>query len=195
MTVEIPQQYDEFKRFLSEERSKVFAYLHKAFNMEDADLEDIFQEASMALYLNIKEGKLSQLTSSLSTYFLRICINQTLKFLSKKKRTVPLFDESSVIRKNEFLADKIDTLYHWSTEDQSQEEQSYRERIVYAVIESLPETCRNIFHGYYWNNLTPSVIADMFGFANANSVKTQKYKCVSKFKQKYHELIRRHYEQ
>lgn len=195
MTVEIPQQYDEFKRFLSKERSKVFAYLHKAFNMEDADLEDIFQEASMALYLNIKEGKLSQLTSSLSTYFLRICINQTLKFLSKKKRTVPLFDESSVIRKDEFLADKIDTLYHWSTEDQSQEEQSYRERIVNAVLESLPETCRNIFHGYYWNNLTTSVIADMFGFANANSVKTQKYKCVSKFKQKYHELIRRHYEQ
>ena len=195
MTVEIPQQYDEFKRFLSEERGKVFAYLHKAFNMEDADLEDIFQEASMALYLNIKEGKLSQLTSSLSTYFLRICINQTLKFLSKKKRTVPLFDESSVIRKDEFLADKIDTLYHWSTEDQSQEEQSYRERIVNAVLESLPETCRNIFHGYYWNNLTTSVIADMFGFANANSVKTQKYKCVSKFKQKYHELIRRHYEQ
>ncbi len=194
MTVEIPQQYDEFKRFLSKERSKVFAYLHKAFNMEDADLEDIFQEASMALYLNIKEGKLSQLTSSLSTYFLRICINQTLKFLSKKKRTVPLFDESSVIRKDEFLADKIDTLYHWSTEDQSQEEQSYRERIVNAVLESLPETCRNIFHGYYWNNLTTSVIADMFGFANANSVKTQKYKCVSKFKKKYQELIRRHYE-
>lgn len=194
MTVEIPQQYDEFKRFLSEERSKVFAYLHKAFNMEDADLEDIFQEASMALYLNIKEGKLSQLTSSLSTYFLRICINQTLKFLSKKKRTVPLFDESSVIRKDEFLADKIDTLYHWSTEDQSQEEQSYRERIVYAVIESLPETCRNIFLGYYWNNFTTSVIADMYGFANANSVKTQKYKCVSKFKKKYQELIRRHYE-
>lgn len=195
MTVEIPQQYDEFKRFLSKERSKVFAYLHKAFNMEDADLKDIFQEASMALYLNIKEGKLSQLTSSLSTYFLRICINQTLKFLSKKKRTVPLFDESSVIRKDEFLTDKIDTLYHWSTEDQSQEEQSYRERIVNAVLESLPETCRNIFHGYYWNNLTTSVIADMFGFANANSVKTQKYKCVIKFKQKYHELIRRHYEQ
>ena len=194
MTVEIPQQYDEFKRFLSKERSKVFAYLHKAFNMEDADLEDIFQEASMALYLNIKEGKLSQLTSSLSTYFLRICINQTLKFLSKKKRTVPLFDESSVIRKDEFLADKIDILYHWSTEDQSQEEQSYRERIVYAVIESLPETCRNIFLGYYWNNFTTSVIADMYGFANANSVKTQKYKCVSKFKKKYQELIRRHYE-
>ena len=194
MIVELPQKEHEYNRFLSEERCKVFAYLHKAFNLEDADLEDIFQEASMALYLNIKGGKLSQMTSSLSTYFLRVCINQTLKFLSKKKKTVPLFDESSVTKKDEFLADKIDTLYHWSTEDQSQEERTFSERIVNAVIESLPETCRNIFQGYYWNNFSTSVIADMFGFANANSVKTQKYKCVSKFKQKYQELIRRHYE-
>ena len=39
MRIEIPQRYDEFYRFLSEERSKVFAYLHKAFNLEDADLQ------------------------------------------------------------------------------------------------------------------------------------------------------------
>ena len=194
MIVEIPQQYDEFNRFLSEERSKVFAYLHKAFNLEDADLDDIYQEASVALYLNIKEGKLTKLTSSLSTYFLRVCINQTLKFLSKKKKTVPLFDDSTVTAKNDFLADKIDKLYHWTTEEQSQEKQLYIERVIHAAIKSLSETCRNIFEGYYWNNYSTSVIADMYGFANANSVKTQKYKCLSKFKQKYNELIRRHYE-
>ena len=144
--------------------------------------------------MNVKEGKLSYLTSSLSTYFLRICINQTLKFLSKKKKTVSIDYEDRISSKDEFLADKIDTLYHWSTEDQSQDERTFTDRIVNAVIESLPETCRNIFIGYYWNDFTTSVIADMFGFANANSVKSQKYKCVSKFKQKYQELIRRHYE-
>lgn len=203
MRIEIPKHLPIFYRFLDEERHKVYAYLHKAFNMEDDDLDDIYQESSIALYLKIKNGdliveqeenKLMIQSCSLSGFFSRVCINQTLKFLSKKKRTVPLFDESSVTRKEEFLADKIDTLYHWSTEDQSQEEKTFTERIVNAAIESLPETCRNIFQGYYWNNFTTSVIADMFGFANANSVKTQKYKCVSKFKQKYQELIRRHYE-
>lgn len=194
MKVEIPQSYQAMNRFLSEERSKVYAYLHKSFNMEDADLDDIYQESSVALYLNIKEGKLTTLTCSLSTYFLRVCINQTLKFFSQKKRTVPLFDEATVTTKQEFLADKIDALYNWSTEDASQQEQAYSERIVQAVIEALPETCRQIFEGYYWNNFDNNTIADVYGFANANSVKTQKYKCVSKFKQKYQELIRRHYE-
>lgn len=194
MKVEIPQNHQALNRFLSEERSKVFAYLHKAFNLEDADLDDIYQEASVALYLNIKDGKLTTLTSTLSTYFLRVCINQTLKFLSKKKRTIPLSDQMPLSTKQEFMADKIDELYHLSTEDASQEELSYSERIVQAVIKALPETCRNIFMGYYWNKFDNNTIADVYGFANANSVKTQKYKCVSKFKQKYQELIRRHYE-
>lgn len=194
MKVEIPKDYQALNRFLSEERSKVFAYLHKAFNMEDTDLDDIYQNASVALYLNIKDGKLSSLTSSLSTYFLRVCINHTLKFLSKKKRTVPLLEQITVTNKQEFMADKIDELYHLSTEDCSQQEQSYSERIVQAVLDALPETCRNIFLGYYWNNFDNNTIADTYGFANANSVKTQKYKCVTKFKQKYQELIRKHYE-
>ena len=194
MKITIPQEHHAFNTFLTEERSKVISFLRKSFIVDDADLDDIFQNASVALYLNIKEGKLSTLTSSLSTYFLRVCINQTLKFLSQKKKTVPLFDETTVTTKDEFLADKIDTLYNWSTEDLSQDDESYSERIVQAVIDALPETCRNIFLGYYWNNYTTSTIADLFGFANANSVKTQKYKCVSKFKQKYQELIHRHYE-
>lgn len=194
MKVEIPNNYQALNRFLSEERSKVFAYLHKVFNMEDADLDDIYQDSSVALYLNLRDGKLTTLTSTLSTYFLRVCINQTLKFLSKKKRTVPLLEQITVTNKQEFMADKIDELFHLSTEEFSQQEQSYSERIVQAVLDALPETCRNIFLGYYWNNFDNNTIADTYGFANANSVKTQKYKCVTKFKQKYQELIRKHYE-
>ncbi len=183
-----------FKRFISKERDVIFAYLHNAFNLDDTDMDDIYQESSVALYLNINEGKLSHLTSSLSTYFLRLCINQTLKFLSKKKRTVPLTDQMPTSTKEEFMADKIDELYHLSTEDISDDERSYSERIVHAVLVALPETCRNIFKGYYWNNFDNNTIADAYGFANANSVKSQKYKCVSKFKEKYKELIRKHYE-
>ena len=194
MKVEIPQSYQALNRFLSEERSKVFAYLHKAFNLEDADMDDIYQEASVALYLNIKDGKLTELTSSLSTYFLRVCINQALKFLSKKNHTIPLLEPIPITTKPEFLSDKIDEIYNLSTEDMTQEELSFSERIVVAVFEKITDTCRKIFRGYYWNNYDNDTIAIMYGFANANSVKAQKYKCVNKFKQKYKELIRRHYE-
>lgn len=184
----------ELNRFIDEERNKVQAYLRKKFSISDDDFSDIYQEASLALYLNIRDSKLSNLTSSLSTYFLRICINQTLKFIGKQKKVVPLFDDSTLTNKDTFLPDKIDELYQLCTENEDAETVSRSEKIVQDIIESMPDTCKNVFQGYYWDNLTTTTIADMFGFANANSVKTQKYKCLQKFRKKYNELKHSIYE-
>lgn len=193
MAKEIKLKNIELNRFIAEERNKVLAYLRKTFSVSDDDLNDIYQEASVALFMNIRDGKLTNLTSTLSTYFLRICINQTLKFLGKQKKVVPLFDDSRLTNKDTFRPDKIDELYQLCTEDEEAEKLSRSEKIVQSIIESMPDTCRNIFQGYYWDNLTTSTIADMFGFANANSVKTQKYKCLQKFRNKYNELMNRIY--
>lgn len=193
MAKEITLQNTELNRFIAEERNKVLAYLRKTFSFSDDDLSDIYQEASLALFMNIRDGKLTNLTSTLSTYFLRICINQTLKFMGKQKKVVPLFDDSRITNKYTFHSDKIDELYLLCTEDEEAEKVSRSEKIVQSIIESMQDTCRNVLQGYYWDNLTTSTIADMFGFANANSVKTQKYKCLQKFRNKYNELMNRIY--
>ena len=143
------------------------------------------------MFLNIRDGKLSNLTSSLSTYFLRVCINQTLKFIGKRQKVVPLFNDSTLTNKDVFRPDKIDELYQLCTEDEEAEKVTCLEKIVQSIIESMPDTCKNVFQGYYWDNLTTTTIADMYGFSNANSVKTQKYKCLQKFRSKYNELKNR----
>lgn len=188
MAMEIKLQNTELNRFIAEERNKVLAYLRKTFSLPDEDLYDIYQESSLALFMNIHEGKLANLTSSLSTYFLRVCINQTLKLLGKQKKVVPLFDDSRITNKDTFRPDKIDELYQLCTEDEEAEKVSRSEKIVQSIIESMSETCKSVLQGYYWDNLTTSTIANMYGFANANSVKTQKYKCLQKFRTKYNEL-------
>ena len=193
MAKEITLQNLELNRFIADERGKVLSYLRKTFSLAEDELYDISQEYSTALFLNIRDGKLSNLTSSLSTYFLRICINQTLKFIGKQKKVVPLFDDSTITNKDAFRPDKIDELYQLCTEDEDAEIVANYEKIVQDIIDTMPDTCKNIFKGYYWDNFTTSVIADMFGFANANSVKTQKYKCLQKFRNKYNELMSKNY--
>lgn len=194
MAKEINIQGLELNRFISDERNKVLSYLRKTYSVSDDDLYDIYQESSTALFMNIRDGKLTNLTSTLSTYFLRICINQTLKYIGKQKKVVPLFDENTLTNKDVFRSDKIDELYQLCTEDEDTERISRSEKIVQSIIDSMPETCKNVFQGYYWDNLTTTTIANMFGFANANSVKTQKYKCLQKFRNKYNELMNRIYE-
>jgi len=189
MAKEITLQNLDMNCFLADEKDKVMSYLRKTFSVSDDDLSDIYQDSSVALFMNIHNGKLSSLTSTLSTYFLRICINQTLKYIGKRERIVPLFDDSTITNKDAFRSDKLDELYQLCTEDEEAERISGSERIVQKIIDSMPDSCKNIFQGYYWDNLTTSTIADMFGFANANSVKTQKYKCLQKFRNKYNELM------
>ncbi len=193
MAEEIKLQNIELNRFIIDERNKVVNYLRKKYSISDDDISDIYQESSVALFMNIRDGKLTNLTSTLSTYFLRICINQTLKIMGKQKRVVPLFDESRLTNKDTFRPDKIDELYQLCTENEEAEKVSRSEKIVQSIIESMPDTCKNVFQGYYWDNLTTSTIADMFGFANANSVKTQKYKCMKRFRSKYNELMNKIY--
>jgi hypothetical protein len=65
----------------------------------------------MALFLNVRDGKLSTLTSSLGTYFMKVCINQTLKFLGKNSKTMPLFDDRRITNSDFVRDDKIAELY------------------------------------------------------------------------------------
>ena len=178
----------DLNRFISGEKGKILTYLRKNYSVSDDDIDDIFQEASVALFLNIRDGKLSSLTSSLGTYFMKVCINQTLKFIGKKGKVMPLIDENRISNSNEVRDDKIDQLYGFCMDTEEEDRKVRMEMLVNNIIASMTDTCKNILHGYYWNDFSTSTIADMFGFSDANSVKAQKYKCVKKFTDKYKEL-------
>ena len=188
MAKEISLQNQDLNRFISGEKGRVQTYLRKNYSVSDDDLEDIFQEASMALFFNLRDGKLTSLSSSLGTYFMKVCINQTLKFLGKKNKVLPLIDEDRVSNNNTVRDDKIDQLYNICMDTEEEDRKIRMEMIINNIIASMTDTCKNILQGYYWNDFSTSTIADMFGFSNADSVKAQKYTCMNKFRDKYNEL-------
>ena len=138
--------------------------------------------------MNVREGKLSALTSSLGTYFMKVCINQTRKFRGKNNQAIPLIDAHILSNSNAVRDDKIDELYGFCLDTEEEDRKIRMELLVNKIIASMTDTCRNILHGYYWDDFSTSTIADMFNFSDANSVKAQKYKCVKKFRDKYNEL-------
>jgi RNA polymerase sigma factor (sigma-70 family) len=188
MAKEVSLKDQDLNRFISGEKGRVQSYLRKNYSVSDDDLDDIYQEASVALFMNIREGKISALTSTLGTYFMKVCINQTRKFLSKSNKVIPLIDEGRLSNSNTVRDDKIDELYGFCMDTEEEDRKIRMELLVNKIIASMTDTCRNILHGYYWDDFSTSTIADMFNFSDANSVKAQKYKCVKKFRDKYNEL-------
>jgi RNA polymerase sigma factor (sigma-70 family) len=175
----------ELNKFFIEEKPKAAAFIKQMITARDDEVDDIYQEAALALYNNIHAGKLQALTCALSTYFLSICRNQALKFISQKSNTVPITSMDKLTTDGEYQDCKIDEMLQMCTEDEDRR----AENIVRRIIDSLPEKCHKIFWAYYWENLSTQTIAEEYGFANSDTVKAEKYRCVSKFKQRYQNLM------
>jgi DNA-directed RNA polymerase specialized sigma24 family protein len=74
----IPKTERDSNTFFTKEKRKTVALLRDRYNLSHESAEDVYQDSCIALFQNIKNGKLVSLTSSLSTYFTQICILQTL---------------------------------------------------------------------------------------------------------------------
>ena len=63
----------QFLRKLYEEHRDAFGvWVARSYKCDDDMIADIYQQAFTTLYLNVKEGKLTSLTSSLKTYLFAI---------------------------------------------------------------------------------------------------------------------------
>ncbi|HCY73053.1 MAG TPA: hypothetical protein DHU75_02705, partial [Rikenellaceae bacterium] len=93
-----PITFDDatLNRFATAEWSKALHYLSKSYGLSPDDCKDVFQESFLTLYNNVADGKLTKLTSSLSTYFMGICRNKALELLRTKALMPAVDDEASL---------------------------------------------------------------------------------------------------
>jgi len=172
-------------KFLSENQDRTLAYLRKRFTaLDEEDLKDVYQESSMALFLNLLDGSYQQGGAGLYTYFLRICINQALKAAHKGSSTVPLDVDVKVGDGDEYKDDKLDELldFIYEVEDYEPHERARTENLVRAIMKELSERCQDLLWGHYGDGLSWEILAVMYELANANSAKTTANRCRNQFK-------------
>lgn len=166
---------DEIKinDFIEKERKKALCFLERNYSLDEEDAKDVFQDSSLALFQNIKNGKLVSLTSTLSSYFMQICINQALKKLRGNDKNIRLEDD--------FNEQKINELLSFGEENIT----SRQKDVMRDLVQNLPKPCDDILWYFYGDNLSLQTIADLLNYNNANSVKTTKSRCLGKLKEKF----------
>lgn len=178
---------NEIYKFISKEWNKVLSYLKKRFEIEEEDCKDIFQESVIILYNNIQLGKLNNLTSSLSTYFISICNNKALEFLRKNSKYAHLDSEKSFdLIDGEIQSDKIEALLALDDGDSVIQEQ--KEALVREIVKDLPSPCNELLWGFYRDELSMKTLAEMYNYKSESSVKVTKHRCCEKFRARYNEL-------
>jgi RNA polymerase sigma factor (sigma-70 family) len=178
-----PNEVD-LNSFLEEERAKARCYLTKTYSVKEADADDIIQDSSIALFKNIKEGKLVKLTSTLSTYFLQICIYQTMNYKRKSGRLAQFTEAVETKQKDEYSSDKIDELLGFGESGITNEQKE----MMRDIVQSLPKPCDDILWYFYGDDLDMKTIANLLDYSSADTVKTTKSRCMSKLKERFKKI-------
>lgn len=176
---------ENLNKFFAENRERTLAYLRKRFTaLGEEDLKEVYQNSSLALWENLVAGKYEEQEAGLNTYFLRICINQALKAVSKSGVSVPLPENSNFGDDGEYLDDKLDELinYIYEVESYDEHDKMRTENLVRAIMKELSDKCQDLLWGHYGDGLSWEILADMYGLANATTASSTANRCRNQFR-------------
>lgn len=169
----IHQGDEKALQFLYKKYYRMMVNLVVKNNGSEDEAKDIFQDSLIVFWQKVTSKDLV-LTSKISTYIYSICQNLWRKELERKSRFTSEVSEKPVYPQND-REEKI--------------------MLVNKCLNELGESCRKILTYYYFDERSMQDIADLMGFANADTAKTKKYKCkkeldsIIKAKYKAHDFL------
>jgi RNA polymerase sigma factor (sigma-70 family) len=159
-------------------RNSTMNFMRRMVDDND-EILDVYQDAVIVLYNNSRRSDF-HLTCSVQTYLNSICRNQVLKRIPNSRKLVRADD------------------YMEGVKDWMEEYDDEREKKITVIesalleLESAKGPCFGLLRGFYFLKKKMDLLAADLGFANEDSAKTQKSKCMKKLKEivlrKYGEL-------
>lgn len=148
-----------------QEHREAFLAFAKRYDLAQDDILDIYQDATIAFYENVKNGKIDTLQSSIKTYLFAIAKHMIYNKLKQK---------NSLIKPDDELLNIADeSIDFFSTINQT-EQQVYLQK----ALNELGDSCKELILNFYYERLSIQKIATKMGYANENTVKAHKSRCM-----------------
>lgn len=184
--VDLNPDSKDFIVFIERQKGKDIAYLVNILSVPLEEAEDIYQEACIDLYNNLKEGKVYK-QAALSSYFLQICKFKATHYLRKVNRYNGVTDVEVLPENNDkdfaqYKDEKILELLNILEEGQEKEFLSTLLDKVEGIVSNLPEPCDKLLWMRYWDGLSHSEIAAIMKYKSQSVSKTLTSRCLGKFK-------------
>ena len=133
------------------------------------DAADLFQETVVILYEKVKSGDFD-LQCLLKTFLYSVARRLWLKKLQQQQRFSTQLPDTI----EDIVAVEDDLEYHLKQQNAFS--------IMDSAMHKVGEPCKSLLEAYYLQKKHMNVIAQEFGYTNADNAKTQKYKCLVRLK-------------
>jgi RNA polymerase sigma factor (sigma-70 family) len=151
-------------------RDEFVAWVLKNNNCSEEQAKDAFQEAIIAFYNNVSQGKVTELRSELKTYIFSIGRFKLLNEIKKEPKSVT-FDILPATKGNIEPHENSLEVVHNS---------EYAEAVVKKYLGLQCDNCQKVLRMFYFEGSDMKFIAEKMGYKNADVAKKKKYECFKK---------------
>ena len=155
----------KYRAYYESFRESYFNFARK-YSDDEEFIADSYQDAFIAFYENVVEGKVTELKSSVKTYVFSIAKYILFARLKKRGREVP----------NEQIDQ--DTAFEPSYSIDEGDSEDLRN-----AMNQLSEGCRRILLLFYYRRYTIEAIVHTLNYKNENTAKANKSRCLKKLRE------------
>ena len=174
-----------FEQFIKEHEQKAMNTLSSKYSvLSKESIKDIIQDSYLTLYKNIEAKKVNE---PHYPYFLKICMNLSLKALRKQgKHMVVGINEDDIRQENTVSMRKVESILQVCDEHESAVNE--KKQLVRDALGNMPARCQELLWSFYADELSWATIAGQFGLKNADTAKAAASRCRQTFKEKFNHL-------
>lgn len=163
-----PQIVNELYR---NNRETFLQWARRRSNLSEDDLLDIFQDAIIAFYTQVIEGKITTIKVSVDAYLFGIARHLLYHKVGKQRHTVAM-DEPNYELLPPIAPEVIERI-----------ELTHQQKLLKGAIGRLSDICRRLLTLFYYHEHGLAEIAVRMNYKNKNVVKNQKKRCMQKLTQ------------
>lgn len=137
-------------------------------NGSEVDAKDVFQEAFIICWRNIKENKLVE-NSNVEAYLFTIAKNKWMDHLR------------SAAHKKSFSSEDLESMDIPEEESVDENELEKKTKLLKLALSRLGENCKTLLNMFYFNRKSMEEISKQLNITSS-SARNQKYRCMEKLK-------------
>lgn len=148
-------------------RNKVMAWTVKRFHVSGTEAGELYQEAFIICYYQVRSGRLTEIRCDPGTYLIGI-----IKNLMKQQRSHQPF----------LSLDDVPDTSSVSNIAEKEIAEAYNILRVQQLLDRIQDPCRTLLKLFYQQRFSLEAIASRLGYKNANVVKKKKSQCLKKLR-------------